>query len=245
MAFLPADRPTASASNGSYFKPQDGENRVRILSDAVVGFVYWTNDNKPVRTRTEPTQVHDIRINDDGKPDRIKLFFAMLVWNYATSQIAIWEVTQRTIQDAIEGLADDEDWGHPKNYDLKISKTGKKLDVKYSIIAAPKKPVAPEIQAALAETEIDLNSLFSDSTATAISASPATSATFEKFEGMIDRADTVDKVNMAVQWALSPRQLPGMTEALGQDVETQVTAIADARKLELAAPSESYEEIPF
>lgn len=243
MAFLPVDRPTTSA--GSYFKPQDGDNRIRILSDAVVGFVYWTNDNKPIRTRTEPKHTPNIRIGEDGKADRIKLFWAMKVWNYANSEIQIWEMTQRTIQDQIESLADDEDWGHPREYDLKINKSGSRLDTKYSVIAAPKKAIAPEIEAALAESTINLQSIFSDSENATDDPQSGTNSTFEKFEGMLNRAASAKQVDMAIQWASSSKQLPKMVEVFGENAVAEIAAVGKARKTELNQPGEDYEDIPF
>ena len=48
-------------------------------------------------------------------------------------------ISQKTIQQAIYDLYMDEDYWTPTWYDLKIKRTGEKLETKYSIIAWPVK----------------------------------------------------------------------------------------------------------
>jgi hypothetical protein len=43
----------------------------------------------------------------------------------------------KTLLGEIQNLIDDENWGDPKNYDIKIVATGKNLERKYSILAIP------------------------------------------------------------------------------------------------------------
>lgn len=151
MGFLPDDYSTSTivgggnGGGGKYFKIQQGDNKVRILGSAVVGYLYWTAENKPVRSRSHPGNPADIRMNDDGKPDRVKHFWAVPVWDYANDCVCVWEITQRSIQEAIEGLYTDEDWGNPVEYDIKIKREGEKLETKYNVIASPKKPLSKTI----------------------------------------------------------------------------------------------------
>jgi hypothetical protein len=49
--FLPTNY-EVPVSDGNYMKLKIGENRFRVLSSAIVGYEYWTKDNKPVRSRT-------------------------------------------------------------------------------------------------------------------------------------------------------------------------------------------------
>lgn len=161
--FLPETYEVPQAGgNGRYFRPQKGESKVRILTDCILGWVYWNNQDKPVRLPLDQRpngNPSDLRIKD-GKPERIRHFWALLVYDYGSGNIAIWEITQGTIQDAIAAYAKDADWGHPRGYDLKISREGEGLETKYTVIASPQKPPSQEIIKAYTETPVDLMALY-------------------------------------------------------------------------------------
>jgi len=150
--FLP-DSYELPQSGGNYMKLQDGENKIRILSKPIVGWLDW-KDKIPYRFQMKQ------------KPDKpldknpIKHFWAFIVWNYNEQSIQILEVTQQTIQAAIQNLSKDEDWGAPFAYDLKINKKGSKLDTTYSVTPSPKKPLADEILQAALEKPCHLEALF-------------------------------------------------------------------------------------
>lgn len=151
--FLPDDY-EAPEGGGNFMKLQDGENKIRILSKPVVGWLDW-KDKKPYRFTMK------------NKPDKpmekgpIKHFWAFVVWNYNAEAIQILEITQQTIQGAITALSKDEDWGAPFAYDLKISKKGKDLDTKYTVTPAPKKPIPDAISKAGLEKPCYLEAIFS------------------------------------------------------------------------------------
>ena len=106
-----------------YMKFEDGANKVRFLTAPIMGYVYWTTDNKPVRSR-EPfsSTPEDARL-EEGK-FKPKHFWAAVVWNYADSRVQILEITQASIQGPILDLASNEDWGDPRHYNLTITKKG-------------------------------------------------------------------------------------------------------------------------
>ncbi len=151
--FLP-DSYELPESGGNYMKFQDGEQKIRILSKPIIGWVDW-KEKKPYRFPM------------DAKPEKpladkpIKHFWAFVVWNYNEQSVQILEVTQQTIQSAIRNLAKDEDWGDPWTYDIKITKKGKDLDTKYSVVPSPKKVIADDIQKAALEKPCYLEALFS------------------------------------------------------------------------------------
>jgi len=246
MTFLPATRPQAVRSTGgAYFKPQDGDNKVRILSDAVIGYVYWTNDNKPVRTREYPALTPNIK-ERNGKADRPKLFWAMLVWNYATNQVETWEVTQRSIQDAIEAYADDEEWGHPNQYDLKISKSGKELDTTYAVIASPAKPAPKEAIEAYESSGISLDSIFSDAPALVAAqlqvnaASKINHPDWQKFEDLVTRAKDEAQLQQAIAWVYQPERFTAISAVAGERFAEEVEKLENRRKQEF-----QLDTIPF
>src|SRR3990167_3551310 len=96
--WLPSDY-EAPKGESNYLKFQKGENRFRILSSPIIGWEDWEN-KKP------------LRFTMGAKPDKpidpacpIKHFWAMIIWNYTLNKIQILEITQKSIQGAIQQLA--------------------------------------------------------------------------------------------------------------------------------------------
>jgi hypothetical protein len=160
MNFLPQGyEPTKPT--GNYTKFQNGDTKIRIMSSAIVGFEYWNNEGKPVRSKEFPkTLPEDIRYDDQNQPEKIKEFWAFVVWNYNENRIQVCEITQAQIKEGILNYSNDEDWGDPKQYDLKINRTGEKLTTKYQVKGSPKTEVPMEAANAFAATSVNLEALF-------------------------------------------------------------------------------------
>ena len=157
--FLPKDYKRPEPSGGNYAKLEDGHNRFRILSSAIVGWLYWTTENKPVRLKERPEKAPiDIR-----EGDKIKHMWAFVVWNYRDNKVQILELTQASIQGPLEDLVMSEDWGSPTEYDITITKTGQKLDTEYTVMPSPKKAVPLDAHQAYREARINLEALFEGS----------------------------------------------------------------------------------
>lgn len=140
---------------GNYLKLQEGENKIRILSNAIDGWEDWTVDRKPVRFS------YDQKPRAPISPDKpIKHFWACIVWNYNEKKVQIYQITQASIRRAIEALGKDEDWGNPFYYDLKINKTGEGIETKYSVTPAPQKPIDEAIRSAFYAKRCCLQFLF-------------------------------------------------------------------------------------
>lgn len=153
LNWLPTDYEAPKGVSG-YMKLEEGVNRVRILSAPLIGWEDW-HDKKPVRYRYDekPDTPHD--------PNRpVKHFWAFVVWNYAASTIQILHVTQASIRKGIEALAHDEDWGHPAQYDIKITKRGEGVDTEYSVNPVAPSPISQEILKAFKEKPIWLEALY-------------------------------------------------------------------------------------
>lgn len=163
MTFLPANYEVPQSTGGNYFKPQKGDNKVRILTDCITGWVYWKDNGEkgaPVRLKDRPNGIpQDARIQN-GKQDKPKHFWAMVVYDYASGGVKVWEVTQGTIQSAIAGLATDPEWGHPRNYDLKVRRDGDGLETEYTVTPSPAKPLASEAIAIAMATPVNLYALY-------------------------------------------------------------------------------------
>lgn len=152
-SFLPSsyEKP---ASQSKYYKFDDGDNKFRILSPAITGWLDW-NDKNPVRTKDKPETFFNLQ-----KP--AKHFWAFVIWDYRDKNIKIMEITQSTIQDAIFTLHKDINWGNPMNYDINVNKKGQKMETKYNVMPIPPQPLNSEIKEIYEATEIDLNKLYSN-----------------------------------------------------------------------------------
>lgn len=156
MNFLPTDYQGVPQSGGKYMKFKQGANKFRILSSAIVGYEYWTNENKPVRMHNFPqTPPGDMR-----QDSKIKHFWAFVVWNYNEQEVQILEVTQTSIMNTIKALVDDPDWGDPKQFDITVSRTGEKLETEYTVTSSPPKELPMEAANAYAAEDINLEALF-------------------------------------------------------------------------------------
>lgn len=156
MTFLPKSYEQPKTSS-NYFRFQEGQNKFRILGSAVIGYEFFNNDNKPVRSK-EPFESTP-NIKKDGK---VKHFWAFPVYNYDEKKVQIMELTQSSIQKAIKSLIDNKKWGSPMMYDLCITKVGEGLETEYSVMPEP--PIAEpsdEIKNAFMEKPINLEALFS------------------------------------------------------------------------------------
>lgn len=218
MSFFPsnydADAMSTPSGGGGYFKPQQGSNKVRFVSDAIFGYVYWSTENKPVRSAKHPgANPPNLRVDESGKPDRVKPFLAAVVWSYAEQKLMIWEMTQATIMNALRGLVEHEDWGDPKGYDLTVSRTGQGLETTYTLAPSPHKPLTEAIEQAKAETPVNLAALYSGDNPFAANttvAAPTNSNSndpWEIYTDLIKRAgDDADKLQKATAWAT--KQMP-------------------------------------
>ena len=164
MSFLPNNYVVPKGSN-NYMRWQDGENLIRILSNPVLGWEFWTDETdeegKQVR---KPHRVHDYEsvpvtiVDEEGRG--VKHFWAMIVWDYQDKKVKILEITQKGIQRAIQALEKSKGWGDPKNFDISVTKTGQKMETEYSVMPVPPKPLASEIRAAFNKTSIELEALY-------------------------------------------------------------------------------------
>lgn len=139
MGFLPADYKEPSSSS-RYMQLEDGVNKIRVLSEPVMGWVYWTEEEgkrKPTRTKDFLQVPIEYRASKDNR-NKAKYFWAVLVWNYNSEAAQLLELTQTTIRSAIATLDSDPDWGDCREYDLVITKKGKDLETEYQVNPKPK-----------------------------------------------------------------------------------------------------------
>lgn len=84
-------------TKGGYInKLKNGETRLRIVSEAVVGRVD-REDKKPVRTHEEKDPLGSL--DPQGNEVMPKHFRAVAVWDYESKSIKIWEITSKKIME--------------------------------------------------------------------------------------------------------------------------------------------------
>jgi len=150
------------SGSGRFINPSkiDGETRLRLYGEGITGYEAWTNDNKPVRFESRPSELPDnIRKNEDGR-DPLKRFIACLAWEYDSSSFKIISITQKGLIKELMGYIADEDWGDPAGYDIKISRKGEGLQTEYTLKPAGKKPPSKESSDAFSELTCDLSKIF-------------------------------------------------------------------------------------
>ena len=150
-AFIPDD--AISSGSASYMKIVKGDNKVRIISRPIAGWVEWV-DKKPLRTTLDEQPE---KTDDDNPP---KKFLAMAVIDQTDGLVKIWEITQQSVIKAIKALAANPDWGNPFSYDININKTGEDLKTKYTVTPSPKKPLSKDAIKAANEKPCNLLALY-------------------------------------------------------------------------------------
>lgn len=153
-SFIPQDY-EAPKSGGGFTKLETGENRFRILSSPLMMWLEW-RDGKPVRHKFDP---NNKPAKGPSEKDSVKHAWGLIVWNYKTEKIEVMELDKQDLIGGLTAHAKDEDWGHPKHYDVIFSKSGSGMDTEYKLIVKPKKEVGQEIVDAFIENPIDLSKL--------------------------------------------------------------------------------------
>jgi len=162
--FLPEGTEIPQAPS-NYMKLEEGENVIRALSSVVIGYEYWTGeekDRKPVRVKDFDEVPDEFKNNKDNR-NNAKYFWAFVVYNFETKSIQILEVKQKGIMSGIERLTKNAKWGNPKDYNLIINKvkTGSEpRDVEYNVMPEPKEKLEADILKRYSEMTIDLGALF-------------------------------------------------------------------------------------
>lgn len=165
---LPGDT-SGGIGGGDFFKVEKGQNKILIVGEVITGYEYWTNDDKPVRSRekfadTPNIKVRQVRNDKTGetetKADSQRFFWAMPVYDHKDKSYKLWQVTQKSLRDSLASLQNNPDWGNPiGTYSISIDRQGDNLTTKYTVIANPTKDAEAlaAIVAAYSESAIDLD----------------------------------------------------------------------------------------
>lgn len=118
---------------GQYFKPQEGKNRIRLVTKPFE-LKYWEEG------ADKSYETHILAEGEDAPEGKdVKTKYSYLILNRDDeNKVQIYEAPI-TVFRQIMDYATDKEYGDPQMYDLTISKSGSGLQTKYSVIASPKK----------------------------------------------------------------------------------------------------------
>lgn len=155
---------TKELQSGKYLNLSkiNGEKKVRIFGQGILGWEAWTEDNKPLRWESKPSEYPaNIKRNDDNSVS-LKRFVAAIVWDYEDEMFKILNLNKSTVLKQFLAYCNAEEYGNPTNYDFKITRTGTGMDTEYQILALPPKSVPKEIAQAFVDecTSWNLAALF-------------------------------------------------------------------------------------
>ncbi len=175
--FLPDDYEVPKGES-DYVKLEEGENRMRILSKAMVGWSYWNLQNKPIRIAgVEKPNIDKSLIQTDTYGfQNLHHFWAFVVFSYKSNSIKVFELTQPSIQKRIKELALSPDWGSPFGYDIIINRFKESGKTKYSTTPVPPKPVLDIVKSAYKAKPCNLNALLVGGNPFEVNGAPAPSA---------------------------------------------------------------------
>ncbi|CAL2084860.1 hypothetical protein [Tenacibaculum sp. 190524A02b] len=151
--FLPGDYRLPDKSK-QFMKLEVGDNLIRVLSNPLLGYVFFDEECKPVRrpyangdfTKEELTEFK-AKKNEKGEFEGSKHFWILLVWDYRSNSPKILEVTQISILKPLFSYTQDEDWGDLRKFNININKTGTtKNDTEYSVMPKPHRELEDEIK---------------------------------------------------------------------------------------------------
>lgn len=125
-----------------YLSFEEGETEFLPLAGAITGYQYWNKAGKPVRSSEAFDEVpDDIRDGKDGRPEKIKHFWAFPVWDCspkAVIKIKVLEITQKTIMKSILSYTRNAKWGSPvMKYSLTVNRDESGDITAYTVMANP------------------------------------------------------------------------------------------------------------
>lgn len=176
MSFLPANFEVPSKSS-QFMKLEQGQNKFRIVSNLVEGYVVFCEDNKPRRKKILRDEHSNILRESKFTNDELevikarkrkeseifeepKYFWLCVVYNYKTGSFQALEITQKSIITSMTEYLKQDDWADPSQYDFVVTKKGESLNTEYSVTTSLPKPLPDEAMEQLEILQYDLDRVF-------------------------------------------------------------------------------------
>lgn len=130
-------------AESSYLKFEEGDTEFIPLASPILGYEYWNDAGKPVRS-AEPFEEmpDDIRLDKNtGEPEKIKHFWAFPVFDMnpaAMVKVKILEVTQKNVMKGLRNLATNAKWGNPVlKYSITVTRDDSQAPTTYTVMPNP------------------------------------------------------------------------------------------------------------
>lgn len=147
-------------SGGVYFKFEEGDNVLRIVSGFAWGMKHDFKNSAEGKEKGYPFFKTD---DPQVAPIRSKLHLAasMVVYDYKAKELKTLTIHQKAILLALRKYSENPKYGVPTGYDITITKTVTSQGTRYpSTIADPKEDQSAEIVEALAKVTINLDNSY-------------------------------------------------------------------------------------
>ena len=166
-SFLPQEY-TVPVVQSRWLSFPEGETKIRVLSEAIVGYLYWLDESgNPLASPAKNCQTVYISSPDDLKDDikkspdlNLKHFWIMSVWEYNAQQVKLAKITQNSVMKDIERYVNHPQWGDPRDYDLVVTRNGVGKKTTYQVTVLPKSPLDEGITRFYQDLSVDLYALF-------------------------------------------------------------------------------------
>jgi len=132
-----------SGSGGLFAKLEKGENRFRILTKPVFGYIYW-NESTPVRVQS-PTDV--------PTGEKAKHFWHLPVW--MDDEVKYMEIDKATVLKDLAALDTNKEWGNLLEYDVIVTRSGEMMETKYNTNPCKPTKLAADVVKAWEEAKSD------------------------------------------------------------------------------------------
>ena len=148
-----------------YFKIEEGDNLVRVLTPAIFGVEWWTEevDKESGKIKKRPNRLPlGLALSECPVLDW-SYFNACYVWNYKANKVQIMTTTKRGIINGLKNLINKPKWGDLEDYDINITKTLKNPNdpksAEYSVTPEPKGFLEGHIVSKWEESNLSYQSL--------------------------------------------------------------------------------------
>jgi hypothetical protein len=157
MPFLPEDYKEPVMSN--YMSFEEGDNTFRVLDESIIGWEYWTKDDRPVRVN----EFDNIPLGDvkEGKYGlNLSFFWAFPVYNFDAGRVQILVVKQKTVRQGMLTYIKNKKWGDPKSYNFVVTRIKEGDKTSYLVSVDPKEELDKKIVEKYKEMNLDMKTWF-------------------------------------------------------------------------------------
>jgi hypothetical protein len=162
-AFLPQGYELPKPPSQFMKLEEDKTVRFRLMCEPTMGWLVFGSDKKPHRKpENDPFTPEELAQIQEGleKKEAPKHFWATIVYDNESKGFKVLEITQTSIKKKIMEFMNDEDFGNPYGYDIKITRKGQGLKTEYICNPAPPSELPKEVLDTFEGLHYDLDKLF-------------------------------------------------------------------------------------